>query len=75
MCHVSLRRKACPAGIGGSSSDEQRQGTALAFHLFCYVLENRLPTLGTHVGELDSVPLVVSPDHSTDRVNGYTRNG
>lgn len=30
-------------------------------------------TLLTHLGELDSVALLVSPDHSTDRVNGYTR--
>jgi hypothetical protein len=46
-----------------------------ALHLFCYVLENRLLTLRTHVSELDSVALLLSPGHSTDRVNGYGRNG
>jgi hypothetical protein len=47
----------------------------LAPPLFCYVLENRLPTLRTHVGELDSVALLICPGHHTDYVNGYSRKG
>jgi len=50
-------------------------GQHLALHLFCYVFKNRLLTLRANVGELNSVALLVSPDHSPDNVNGYTRRG
>ncbi len=45
-------------------------GQHLVLHLFCYVFKNRLLTLRAHVGELDSMAFLVSPDHSPDCVNG-----
>ena len=55
----------------GPASPQSR----ISAHLFCNVLKNRLLILRTHVGEIDSVALLISPRHDADDVNGYARQG
>lgn len=65
-----------PGGDEDSARARDCISQLLTLHLFHLVdeLAYRLLTLRLHMGELDSLPLLVSPNHGAGRVDGNTRN-